>query len=64
MPSGHTFLLFPSLSLIADLDRAYAKDYRDDEKEDSSDYSGSYGLLLDAGRYRVLNLIAHTGAVR
>lgn len=59
-----TFLLFSSLSLIADLDRADAENNRDDEKEDSTDYAGSYGLVLDARRHRILILIARAGAIR
>lgn len=59
----NTFFLFPSLSLIADFDRAYAKNNSDYEKEDSSDYAGGYGFVFDARRYRILYLIAHTGAV-
>lgn len=58
-PRGvHTFLLFSSLPLIADLHRAYAEDDGDEEEEDTAYDARGDGFVLNASRHGELHLVA------
>lgn len=58
-PRGvHTFLLFSSLPLIADLHRAYTEDDGDEEEENTTHDACGDRFVLDASRHRELDLLA------
>jgi len=54
----HTFLLFSSLPLIADLHRAYTEDDGDEEEEDTAHDARGDRFMLDASWHWELDLLA------
>lgn len=51
-----TFLLFPTLSLVADFDGTHWENDGNDEEEDTTHNTCSYGLMFDSCWHRVLHL--------